>query len=549
MRGGGLLDTAFLGLELIKLPPPAVAPLEPTAGAGGIDPFLLLRWDAVGGADAYDLQIALGDDFDAPAVDVRHLAGTEYAPDFPLIGGREYQWRVRARNACGPGSWSPLRSFTTAERSCLLKSSGVLPVPIDASQPHEDTATLDLTESVDLSFIEVIVGLEHSFVGDLAIKLVSPAGTEVKLLDPVLGGACSATDLYVIFSGDAERTAAAFGETCDDGNPDNYIRAQPAGDFDRFSGESSLGTWKLIVQDMAAEDGGAITDFRLRICEERSDARDLSVRLISEPIVACSNEGGLARLALGADYTDDLLLRVEAGGRMLDNYTFELKEDRTLDVIFSAWTFAPAGTEELSLIVIANDGTERRAVTTLTVLPVPEPVTTFPGVLLDDNYLFTWRLSPVADDYLLQLSDTEDFADTLLQFATLNRRLQLPAADLPDEFYWRVVARNGCGAFAGEPRNIVQDIASSVRAVKEAYAIDVYPNPSRGSVQVEWSGGAASEEFQATLISAAGNRVADWDGLRSTGTQLDLQTIPPGVYYLRVSGRRGTATRRLLLLR
>ncbi|WP_116126223.1 proprotein convertase P-domain-containing protein [Lewinella sp. IMCC34183] len=548
--GGNLSDVLELHLTLVAGVPAAVTLLQPENNSGGIDPFLQLGWAPLEGATDYDLQFALAPDFAAPVVDVRGQPGTEYVPDYPLAGNTTYYWRVRARNACGSGDWSAPRTFTTADRTCLLRRSGSLPVPINEVEPGESVAEVILTEDVDPAFLEVIVGIEHTFIGDLRVELVNPAGTVITLIDPPGGGACAATDLYVVFAGDAELSAANFSEGCFDGNAENYRRVQPVGDLSAFAESSTRGTWQLRVTDEAAADGGAITDFRLRICADRTDNRDLTVELISGPILACANAGGSARLRLGADYTDAVSLRVEADDLPLDNYSFTFDADsRMLDVSFSAWTLAGTGRHELSLVALANDGTERRAVTTLTVLPLPTPVVPLPARVAEDVIDFRWQYSSVADAYALQLASTGDFADTLMTITTTGRQVTLPRADLPDSFHWRVVASNSCGTFPGPARDIGRDTVNATYVLEAGNRLAIYPNPTQDLLTLEWTADRGAAALHATLFTAAGRQVADWSELRGGRQQLSLGAFPDGVYYLRVTSAFGGLTERILLLR
>ncbi|NJB87307.1 subtilisin-like proprotein convertase family protein [Lewinella marina] len=548
--GRGFSDTLTLTLTLVADAPPAVTLLRPEQQSSGVDPFLELGWRTAAGAVTYDLQISQDADFTGLVADLRGLATTSFVPDFPLAGGTRYYWRVRGGNDCGPGAWSAPRNFTTADRSCLLRTAGSLPVPIPAAQPGEVKATLEVSEDLDLSFLEVIVGVEHSFVGDLSLRLVSPAGTSVPLLDPLLGGACPATDLYVVFAAGAATTAAEFSEHCEDGSVGDYLRVRPVGDFAAFAEESARGTWQLVVTDEAAEDGGAITDFRLRVCEDRRDDRDLSVSLLTPPILSCANFGGTARLRVGDGYTAKPSLRVEADGLELDNYTFRYDAaTRTIEVLFSAWTLVGPGTADLTFVVIAADGSERRAVHSLEVLPVPEPVTPLAARVEPETVTFRWRPLETARAYTLQVSTTANFADTVYVATTAGRQLTVARDALPASFFWRVVSVNACGSFPGPARDIALDTTSSTLTVDGGRRIHLFPNPTSGQLTLELEGRWAGETVSASLFSATGHRMAEWSELRAPRQRLDLGALPAGAYYLRVSGRFGHLTHRILLLR
>ncbi|MCF7788403.1 MAG: autotransporter domain-containing protein [Prosthecobacter sp.] len=103
------------------------------------------------------------------------------------------------------------------------------------------------------------VGLDHTFVGDLKISLISPASTEVLLIDQV-GSAgqnfaqtvlddAAATSIQSLTSGDAPFTGTFA--------PDTPLAT--------FIGELANGTWMLKAQDFFIDDTGNIRRFTITI--------------------------------------------------------------------------------------------------------------------------------------------------------------------------------------------------------------------------------------------------------------------------------------------
>ncbi len=96
--------------------PPAPTPLSPTAASVVDQP--LFSWSAVAGADSYQLQVALDEDFltmtdplDGTEFDVIEVQGTVYIPTFSYSAKTHY-WRVRAVDNNTAGDWSPVTAFT-----------------------------------------------------------------------------------------------------------------------------------------------------------------------------------------------------------------------------------------------------------------------------------------------------------------------------------------------------------------------------------------------------------------------------------------------------
>ena len=139
-----------------------------------------------------------------------------------------------------------------------------LPVAIPDNSTTGATSTLSVGTPVTLASVQVRVELTHTWVGDLFIKLRSPAGTEVVLLDrPGYSGSgfgCSNDNMNVTF-GDA---AILVPEThCLGTNPWLTGPARAVGLLSAFNGQSSLGDWILTVSDRASSDLGTLVDWEL----------------------------------------------------------------------------------------------------------------------------------------------------------------------------------------------------------------------------------------------------------------------------------------------
>ncbi len=549
ITGAGIADEVTLTLTLLDRAPEPVRPATPAAGAAEIDPFAGLSWRALPGALSYDLQLALTPEFSSRAVDLTGLVDTAFHLSYPLNGGTTYYWRVRAYNACGAGTWSPVRSFATKEASCAVQQSIVLPVEIPFADSVRIVAELEVTEPVELSTLEVVVGIEHSFVGDMYASLIAPDGTQIPLFRPLQNGLCPGRDLFVVFSDLAPTTAEEFQGSCDDGQAGQYIPVQPVEPFAALIGTAARGTWQLVVTDRVPLDGGQITEFSLRFCAEGGDTRDLSVGLASPGIVACANAGGTAVLQLGEGFQHPTLA-VEADGQPLDNFTYAPDSlTNSLTVTFSAWTLVGGGDHTLSFLVTDADGSVRRAVSTLTVFPLPTAVVPLPATVDSTAITFRWTRSEPATSYIVEVAETEDFSVPLVALFAEETSLTLPRGDLPELFSWRVVSRNSCGSFPGPARSIALDTATAVRRMPPVrLVLDVYPNPTYGTLHVALPGTPGTVSLSASLHSATGQRVQEWSQLRGPQMDLTLVPLPPGIYFLRLRGPAGEATRRILLL-
>ena len=132
------------------------------------------------------------------------------------------------------------------------------------------------------------VGITHSWVGDLTVKLVSPSGTVVTLMS--LPGISEAADKGHSNTGDSSNVDSAYPISWQDGGPtsaellgrtleggevvckddgacllDPSHGAAAPGNLARFAGEIAPGAWRLCVGDSRAGDAGLVDQVRLVI--------------------------------------------------------------------------------------------------------------------------------------------------------------------------------------------------------------------------------------------------------------------------------------------
>jgi hypothetical protein len=116
--------------------PTAPGLASPANGATGQPTTLLLAWHPAQGAESYQVQLALEQNFlnivgeDSGLVDTaRQING--------LLNNTTYYWHVRGSNVAGSGDWSETWNFTTIVQ---LPSQVVLVLPLDGALITSDSA-------------------------------------------------------------------------------------------------------------------------------------------------------------------------------------------------------------------------------------------------------------------------------------------------------------------------------------------------------------------------------------------------------------------------
>jgi subtilisin-like proprotein convertase family protein len=130
------------------------------------------------------------------------------------------------------------------------------PVVIDPGLPSKIQSEIVVTDldQATIENLEVHIDIDHTWTGDLRIKLYSPDGTEVILVDRTGG---SRDDFRnTIFRADAQTSIR-------DGRPPFRGTFRPKGDLQAFRGKAAQGSWTLEVEDLARQDGGALNRWSL----------------------------------------------------------------------------------------------------------------------------------------------------------------------------------------------------------------------------------------------------------------------------------------------
>ena len=105
--------------------------------------------------------------------------------------------------------------------------------------------------------INVLVDIQHTYIGDLTLYLESPDGIQY-LLSSEIG---ESDNDYTQTLFDQEATSAIF-----EAEAPFTGSFQPLQDVSELYGTSSFGTWKLIVNDLYVEDSGQLLEFTLDLC-------------------------------------------------------------------------------------------------------------------------------------------------------------------------------------------------------------------------------------------------------------------------------------------
>lgn len=143
--------------------------------------------------------------------------------------------------------------YTVTTTCNTYTNSTFTPIPDGAN--NYSTSVINVADNVVISDVNVGINITHSYVGDLALVLVSPAGTQVFLWQ----GEC----------GNANNINATFdnsGLTPNCGPTTGNVL--PQGSLAEFNGQSSQGQWVLGFVDGFTGDSGTLNEWSVEICSQ-----------------------------------------------------------------------------------------------------------------------------------------------------------------------------------------------------------------------------------------------------------------------------------------
>ena len=245
-----------------------------------------------------------------------------------------------------------------AEALVVSAADTSLPAPISAHAPAGTpgltTSTLDVSGVEGLLVdVKLTTEITHAASGDLAISLVSPAGTRVELSN---GNGGEAADVFAGTIWDDRARVFVVTAPYVDGVAQAQLR--PEKRLANFSGEAPNGVWTLEINDSTPENDGRLNDWSLEIidglmapievtlagrsCDTHIQAQpegspiQFDVMFSREPSGADLQIGvriddGSATLADG-DYRDaDHVLSVRRGGDMIIPVVIETVADARIE--------------------------------------------------------------------------------------------------------------------------------------------------------------------------------------------------------------------------
>jgi subtilisin-like proprotein convertase family protein len=241
----------------------------PTNGQDGVALTTTLDWSADVNAESYKLEVSTNAGF-STIFATTTTAETKYLLT-GLSEGTTYYWRVIPINRCGQASTKSeasvaavtTNSFVTGVLDCgnVFMATDFTNAHISELVNSEASVSVNVTGGLTIGDLNIILGINHTYVADMEISLEGPAAIGspiITLFDNPCTGDYDDMNCIVDDSGAAPvctTTPAVMGNI------------KPLQALNRFNDLPADGVWTLHVLDVGPQDPGDIVSFGISICK------------------------------------------------------------------------------------------------------------------------------------------------------------------------------------------------------------------------------------------------------------------------------------------
>ena len=167
-----------------------------------------------------------------------------------------YTYQVSSTDAVGHTTLSPPGQFDTPGGLLVIADSTDTPIGIPDSDPAGADSTIDVTEDLAITDVNVMINITHTWDSDLDIFLYGPDGTMVELSTD--NGSSGDNFVDTVFDDEAAQSIT-------EGTAPFTGSYRPEGSLASLDGSSAVGTWTLHITDDAGGDVGTLDSWQLQL--------------------------------------------------------------------------------------------------------------------------------------------------------------------------------------------------------------------------------------------------------------------------------------------
>lgn len=559
-----------------RLAPPEL--ISPEDGSEGVPVFAELKWQTVVGADNYEIQVSLFEDFSDNVFTTE--TSTLSTITTQLSGVTKYYWRARAKNENSTGYWSDIWEFTTVPGPPELEypANGDIGLPLAINfrwKPAEEATGYRVQVALDEEFTSIIIDddFQSTETGQQISGLSYNSRYHYRIASFNEGGQSVWSESWSFLTAYAPVTKIS--------PEDEAVNVQPGAEFSWTAHQIADDYAIRYATDMDFEDIVIIDTVEAAEAYVPSGLEYWSgyywqVRPISSENFGLWENPWMFRTTLEqvglripldesiGQPTTLYMLWFAAEGAI--RYHLQVANDENFtDLVFSQDTLTkvdhtieglqPGITYFWRVRGISEDGpgpwSEVWRFTTGSNIPVLlEPLNEAENV--EFNTILKWRSENEDDTYNLQVDTDSEFGNPFVNESGLTEtEYQLTNLDELTSYFWRVKAISGENESPWAPAwSFTTKLGGSVENDITLDGIKIYPNPFSEEVRI--SGELISPAlFTAEIIDMSGATV--YISERKFGDKIEITWKPgdisSGIYYLRIITESGTIIKEMSFIR
>lgn len=145
---------------------------NPAAAAGGIPRRPIFQWDAIAGAESYELIVGADPALATPVISRNGdyaIPGTAWEANVVLDYGTTYYWKVRGISTASKSAWSNVSAFRTEEKPVSVPS----PAPLNGTPPAVGKGdTRPAPETVEKQIVELTPAWNYYVMGGELVVII-----------------------------------------------------------------------------------------------------------------------------------------------------------------------------------------------------------------------------------------------------------------------------------------------------------------------------------------------------------------------------------------
>ena len=522
--------------------PDAVTNSSPSNGARDLDFDIPFDWSDNNNSLSYQIEISEHPDFETIFRTIEDIKESEIT-----LGGFQelstYYWRVKALNACGQSPYSSTTSFTTGTVVCQVYASVDIPLDIGL-EPVTIISKIEVTESGTVADVNVKdILINHTWITDLSISLISPLGTEVLLIDSPCNG--------------EDDMSASFDDESDIINIDCPITQQktykPTEALATLKSESAAGTWYLKVIDNVGEDGGALNSWSLDLCLNKSENKrfvinpafiEICDKNIGDIIFDVELEGGWKNPSMPVVTTGS---GISIGASVSPN---PIGETTTISVSLEDPS-SLLGQSKIAISISDDNEIFNSELQVIHTSEVNSPTLSIPSDLDDQIDLLptlSWSSENDGISYQVIVASDPELEERVVDVTTSDKSLTL-STELEEltTYYWSVTAIDECRDQSSEIFSFVTD--RKVATIDQALSkVRIYPSPVNDILKVDLSDISILGDITYQLYTLTGSKVMGGNVNQSV-LSLSVGHLTDGLYLFQMQSEKGVFSHKIVISR